>query len=189
MLPLLVTAAFALPPATATWSALATSPVQIECTDQGGRKFCRSTGVIGTPQATAVATFAKLDEHQDKMAKISRIVRLESDTLYVVMDYPGMLSDRSYVAKFSRRTEADGTEVFAWVPVAHAGAPEDNTVRLTWLEGEWRFQASGGNTRVTYVWDADPGGSLPDASIVYKQAGRLAIEDMANACGTSIVSP
>jgi hypothetical protein len=189
MMILLASAALALPPATANWTNLTTSPVKIDCTDDTGRKVCRSTGVIGVPVATAVATFAELDKHQAKMEKISRIVRLEADTLYVVMDYPGMLSDRSYVARFTRRTDADGTEVFAWVPVVHAGAPDDGTVRLTWLEGEWRFKSEGSNTRVTYVWDADPGGNLPDASLVYKQAGRLAVQDMANACGTAIVSP
>lgn len=189
MITLLAAAAFALPPANATWSSLTTNPVQIDCTEDGGRKVCRSTGVIGVPVATAVATFAELDKHQAKMEKISKIVRLETDTLYVVMAYPGILSDRSYVAQFSRRTDADGTEVFGWKPVTHAGAPDDGTVRLTAFEGEWRFKADGGNTRVTYVWDAYPGGNLPDASVVYKTAGKLAVLDMANACGTTIVSP
>ena len=124
------------------------------------------------------------------VAKISSIRRLETDVLLVVMDYPGLISDRSYVAKFSRRTEADGTEVFAWIPVTHAGAPDDgSTVRLTWLDGEWRFKAEGTNTRVTYVWEADPGGSLPDVGLVRKKAGLYAVQDMANACGTTIVSP
>ncbi len=189
MIALLAASALALPPSNATWSSLATKPVVIDCTEDGGRKVCRSTGVIGVPVETAVSTFATLDEHQAKMEKISKIVRLEPDTLLVVMDYPGMLSDRSYVARFSRRTDPDGAVVFGWVPVTHVGAPEDNTVRLTWLEGEWRFQDVGGNTRVTYVWDADPGGNLPDAGLVYKQAGQLAIQDMANACGTTILSP
>jgi len=190
MIALLAAAALALPPANASWTSLTTSPVRIDCTDATGRKVCRSTGVIGVPVATAVATFAELDKHQAKMAKISRIVRLAPDTLYVVMDYPLLFSDRSYVAKFTRRTDADGSEVFGWVPVVHADAPaDDGTVRLERLEGEWRFKAEGTNTRVTYVWDADPGPNIPDANPVYKQAGTLAVEDMANACGTKIVSP
>ena len=139
---------------------------------------------------TATATFETLDQHQAQMGAISKIERLEPDVLHIVMDYPFPLKDRDYVARFAHRTEADGTEVFAWTPVVHANAPAtSDAIRLTWLEGEWRFTPDGNRTRVTYVWQADPGGSIPDVGAVRKQAGTLAIKDMAKACGTSIVGP
>jgi hypothetical protein len=173
-----------------TWSPLQDSPVRVSCTEVDAKPYCQSTGVIGAPVAEAAATFAKLDEHVDKMGAISRIDRLEADVLHIVMDYPFPLKDRDYVARFTRRTEADGSEVFSWVPVTHAKAPAtSDAIRLTWLDGEWRFTPEGEHTRVTYVWEADPGGSLPDVGAVRKQAGTLAIKDIANACGTKLLSP
>jgi hypothetical protein len=172
-----------------TWSPLQETPVKISCIDQAGKPYCRSTGVIGTSVATAASTFAKLDEHVKQMGAISKIERLEPDVLHIVMDYPFPLKDRDYVARFTRRTEGD-TEVFSWVPVTHTGAPpSSDAIRLSWIEGEWRFSPEGTNTRVTYVWQADPGGSLPDVGAVRKQAGFLAVRDIATACGTTILSP
>lgn len=179
----------AVPPDSSTWSALQTTPVKVECTTYQGKPYCRSTGVIATGVDTAVKAFEELDKHVSQMGSISAINRLETDTLHVVMDYPFPLDDRDYVAKFAHRTDG-GTHVFAWTPVTHAGAPEtEGIVRLSWMDGEWRFAPDGSNTRVTYVWEADPGGNLPDVGAVRKKAGYLAVSDMASACGTKIVGP
>lgn len=187
---LLVSAALAVaPPDSSTWTPLASTPVKIECTDYQGKPYCRSTGVIGAPVEVASKTFEQLDQHVSKMDSITSVKRLESDTLHVVMDYPFPLDDRDYVAKFAHRVDGS-THVFAWTPVTHAGAPPINgVVRLSWLDGEWRFAPEGANTRVTYVWQADPGGNLPDVGAVRKKAGYLAVLDIANACGTKILSP
>jgi hypothetical protein len=187
---LTMSAALAAPASDAVWALLQETPVRIECTTSGGQPYCRSTGVIGTSRASASKTFASLDQHVSKMGAIRSVDRLETDVLHVVMDYPFPLSDRDYVARFAHRTEADGTEVYAWTPVVHdAAPPQDGVVRLSWLDGEWRFAASGGNTRLTYLWQSNPGGSLPDVDAVRRKAGTLAVADMAAACGTSILSP
>jgi len=186
----LTSSAFALPTEGATWTSLAATPVQIACTTFEGRPYCRSTGVIGVPQAQATAIFAEFDKYVDRMGAITRVDRLEPDVLRVVMDYPFPFEDRDYVARFTRHTEADGTVVYAWKPVEHPKAPvESGVLRLTRLDGEWRFAAEGSNTRVTYVWEAEAGGNLPDVGAVRTQAGTLAIRDMASACGTKVVSP
>lgn len=178
-----------LPAATASWSSLAASPVKIECTEVGGKPYCRSTGVIGAPVDSAKTTFEALDQHVSQMGSISAITRLEPDVLRIVMDYPFPFEDRDYVARFTHREEA-GAHVFGWVPVEHASAPvEEGIVRLGWLDGEWRFTPEGANTRVTYTWQADPGGNLPDVGAVRKKAGFLAVQDMAAACGTKVLSP
>ncbi len=186
---LALAASAAVPGPSATWKQVAATPTVIECDDSGAMPYCRSTAVIGAPFATTVATFANLDQHVAKMESIALVKRLEPDVLHVVMDYPLGISDRDYVARFTRRTEPDGTEVFAWTPIQHAGAPPDpSRVRLP-IDGEWRFKAEGTNTRVTYVWMADPGGTIYDSNMVRKKAGLYAITDIANAAGTTIISP
>lgn len=187
---LLASAAFALPSSAASWSLLTQGAVRIECTTDAGHAYCRSTGVIDAPLATAVATFSELDRYQSQMKQIASIQRLAPDVLHVVMDFPFPITDRDYVARFQQRTEADGTVVFAWHPVVDPRAPDDGrTVRLTAFDGEWRFAADGAGTRVTYLWEANPGGSLPDVGVVRRQAGLAAVQDLANACGARIVSP
>ena len=116
---LVSTAAAAVPPDSAAWSSLQESPVKIVCTEVDAKPYCRSTGVIGAPVATARETFEKLDEHVAQMGAISHIERLEPDVLHVVMDYPFPLKDRDYVARFVHHTDPDGTEVFAWTPVSN----------------------------------------------------------------------
>ena len=190
MLIFLPFAAAAVPSPGATWGSIQSSPTQIECTTVEGRPYCRSTGVIGAPVAQVASTFEHLDLYVSKMGAITRVERLETDVLHVVMDYPFPLDDRDYVARFAHRVDADGTHVFAWVPVVHPKAPPSSgVVRLDWLDGEWRFAPDGANTRVTYVWEADPGGNLPDVKAVRTKAGTLAIQDMANACETKVLSP
>lgn len=185
---LLILSAQALPPPTATWLLLSESPVRIECAQ--GLPWCRSSGLVGVDPATAVRTFAQLDQHVAQMGAISVVDRLEADVLHVVMDYPFPFSDRDYVARFTRRTEADGTEVFGWTSIEHPKAPVDPAiVRLGWSEGEWSFKPEGGQTRVGYLWQSDPGGGIPDVTAVYKQAGYLAIRDIATACGAEILKP
>jgi hypothetical protein len=183
---LLSLSAAALPASTVTWAPLQQKPVAIECTTSGS-PYCRSMGVIGVAVSVATETFAKLDKYVARMDSITLIQRLEPDVLRVVMDYPFPLTDRDYVARF-RRTVEDGADVFTWTPVTHAAAPDDGqTVRLSWMDGQWQFKDEGGNTRVTYIWQADPGGGIPDVGAVRKQAGYLAILDMANACNTRIL--
>lgn len=184
----LLFSAQALPPADTVWLPLSSSPVRIECAEK--LPYCRSSAVVNTDLATAVRTFSELDQHQDRMGAISKVERLEGDVLHVVMDYPFPLSDRDYVARFTRRTDPDGTEVFAWTPVEHPRAPvSPEIVRLTWSEGEWSFKAEGGNTRVGYLWQSNPGGGIPDVGAVYKRAGFLAIQDIASACNAQIIGP
>ncbi|HNC97292.1 MAG TPA: START domain-containing protein [Myxococcota bacterium] len=185
---MLILNGWAAPPATATWQVISESPVHIECAQ--GLPWCRSSGLVGVDQATAVRTFEQLDRYVEKMGAISVVDRLEADVLHVVMDYPFPFSDRDYVARFTRRTEADGTEVFAWTSTDHPKAPVDPAiVRLSWSEGEWSFKPEGGHTRVGYLWQSNPGGGIPDVTAVYKQAGYLAIRDIATACGAEILKP
>lgn len=185
---LLIFSAFAVPSDNADgWYLLQSSPVKIECIKSGTKNYCRSTGVIGVQKSVASDTFAHLDQHLSQMGAITAIDRLEPDVLHIVMDYPYPLSDRDYVARFTLRHEGE-TDIYAWSPIESASAPpKTDVVRLTWLDGEWRFAPEGNNTRVTYVWEADPGGNLPDVSAVWRKAGLLAIQDMANACGTKLV--
>ncbi|MBX2799880.1 MAG: hypothetical protein KTR31_19530 [Myxococcales bacterium] len=182
--------ALAAPPGDeATWEELRDDVVRVECTEVSGEPWCRSTGLVSAPIAKVSATLENMAEHQDKFEAVHSIRVLAPDTLHITLDYPGMLSDRDYVARYTPTTDGDA-KVYRWESVTHADAPPvDGVVRLIEFGGEWRLVPEGSNTRVTYVWHADLRGSFPNwaVGIARRRAGHEALKDLAGANGTKLV--
>ncbi len=175
----------------AAWEELRNDIVRVECTTSGGAPWCRSHGLVAAPVDQLTNTLENMAEHQDKFEAVLGINVLEEDTLHVTLDYPGLFSDRDYVARYARSTSGD-THIYSWTPVTHAGAPaQDGVVRLSRFEGEWRLKAEGSNTRVTYLWQAEFGGSFPTRfeSLGRRKAGHEALKDLAGAQGTKLLQP
>lgn len=177
--------AFALPGSDAAWEILAAGDPQIECTTADGEPWCRSTSLVALPIEKVADALEHMAAYQDRFDSILRIDTLEPDTYRIVLDYPFPLSDRDYVARYTRTTDGEA-RVYRWEPVAHPNAPaEDGIVRLPKMAGEWRLVSQGGATRVTYLWHAEIAGSFPDAglSTARKTAGKEAIKDIRKAAG------
>ncbi len=175
----------------AAWEELRDDIVRVECTEVGGEPWCRSHGLVAAPIDRLTQTLEHMAEHQDKFETVLSIRTLAPDTLHVTLDYPGMLSDRDYVAKYSRSTR-DGEQIYSWTPVTHPEAPpRRGVVRLTQYGGEWRLRADGANTRVTYLWQADLGGSFPSwaVGLARRKAGHEALKDLAGAQGSKLLQP
>jgi hypothetical protein len=176
-------AAWALPGADAQWSVLSDNDPRIECTEVAEGPFCRSTGVVSLPIDAVSATLEDMPAYQGLFESIVSISELEPDTMHITLDFPWPLSDRDYVARYTRSTEGDA-RIYRWASVKHAGAPAvDGVVRLPRMAGEWRLQPEGSGTRVTYLWHADVLGSLPAASLnkARKIAGNEALKDIRKA--------
>ncbi len=185
-------AAAAVPPADAAWAILQQTPVRVECVELPSGPWCRSNGIVAAPTATVVQSLKDMRSNGDKFESIVQIDVLAPDTLRVVLDFPPILSDRDYVARYSQRTEADGVEVFAWESVVHQKAPPvDGIVRLVDYAGEWRLKAAGERTAVTYIWQADLRGSVPSwvNGVARKKAGHEALKDLAKVNGATLHAP
>lgn len=181
MLVLLTTAALAMPGADATWEVLDSSPVRIECTEVSGKPWCRSTGLIAAPVDQVATALEDMAGQSDVFEAVSQIDTLGDDTYRIVLDFPGMFADRDYVAKFEKLTEGDA-RIYRWKPVTHPNAPAtDDIVRLSRMEGEWRLEPAGAETRATYLWQAELMGSFPTwaLSTARKKAGNEALKDLA----------
>ncbi|MEN0062671.1 MAG: START domain-containing protein [Myxococcota bacterium] len=179
----------ALPGDNAGWETVRDDLVHVECAEVAGDFWCRADGVLDAPVDTVVDTLWNMPKHQDKFELVRSIVELGDNTLHITIDYPGMFSDRDYVAKYTRSTEGDAHRV-SWVPVTHPKAPEaKGAVRLSKFEGEWRLTPKGTQTAVRYVWHADPGGSFPGWAkpLARKRAGHEALKDLAAAQGVKLV--
>lgn len=181
-----------MPDGTATWENLATKPVRIDCTEWQGEPWCKGTARVSAP----VDSLAKSLEHMDQSAEVfeavSAIHVLEAGTLHITLDFPGMISDRDYVAKYARNTDAEGVRHYTWIPVTHAKAPEvSGVVRLVDFAGEWTLVPDGESTLVTYLWQADLAGSFPSwaLGIARKKTGNEALKDLTNAHGATLSAP
>ena len=185
-------AAEARPPASATWEPMLDDPVKVECTEHQGEPWCRSTGVIGAPIAEVFGTLKSLDENAKAFESLRSVRRVEPDTLHVVIDFPGLISDRDYVARYTHTTEDGGVELLAWEPVAHPDAPvERGVVRLDKMAGEWRLEPKGDKTLVTYLWQAELGGSFPSFAvpIARRKTGQQVLGDLAKTRGATLSKP
>lgn len=180
---LLTTHAWALPGADATWTNLQAADPKIECTEVSGAPWCRSTGLVPLPIDQVANTLENMAKYQSLFASIVRIDVLAPDTMHVVLDYPWPLTDRDYVAKYTRGVSGE-IRTYRWDPVVHPSAPETpEAVRLPKMAGEWRLEPVGNETRVTYTWQAEIAGSMPAGAYetARRKAGQEAIKDITNA--------
>jgi hypothetical protein len=181
MLVLASALALARPGADASWEVLDTSPVRIECTEAAGQPWCRSVGLIAAPLDQVAQAMEDMAGQSEVFEAVSLIDELGDDTYRIVLDFPGMFSDRDYVAKFTKHVEGDA-RIYRWEPVTHPKAPPtDDIVRLERMAGEWRLEPAGDQTKATYLWQAELGGSFPNwaLSTARKKAGNEALKDLA----------
>ncbi|MEQ1564696.1 MAG: hypothetical protein ABMA64_03575 [Myxococcota bacterium] len=184
---LLPAVAFAMPGADASWTVLQSSNPRIECTTVGTEPWCRSSGSVAVPIDKVANTLEHMAEYQHLFSAITRIDVLAPDTMHIVLDYPFPLTDRDYVAKYTRSVEGE-IRRYRWDPVVHPGAPETNdAVRLPRMAGEWRLEPAGAETKVTYLWQAEIAGSLPAGAYetARKTAGNEAIKDLGKAAAAA----
>lgn len=175
--------AWALPGAGASWTVLSDSNPRVECTEVSGEPWCRSIGTVALPIDQVSATLEDMAAHQALFESIVSIRVLAPDTMHIVLDYPAPMSDRDYVAKYSRSTEGTA-RLYRWSPVVHPDAPEvDGVVRLPKMAGEWRLEPDGSGTKVTYTWEAEIAGSFPAMLLnkARKIAGSEALKDIEKA--------
>ena len=182
MLALLIATALARPGPDATWEVLEDSTVRIECTESQGDPWCRATALVSAAPSSVAAALENMGSQADIFEAVSSIRDLGDNTYHITLDFPGMMSDRDYVAAFSKATEGDDL-VYRWEPATHPEAPPvPGVVRLSKMAGEWRLSPAGEHTRVTYLWEADLMGSFPSWAlpIARKKAGNEALKDLAH---------
>ena len=179
----MVGSAHALPPADAVWEVLSDGPPTVSCTTVGTEPWCRSTGLVALPISQVAATLEDMPRYQNLFESIVSIKVVAPDTMNIVLDYPSPLSDRDYVAKYTRSTVGE-TRLYQWTSVQHPDAPpNDGVIRLPKMAGEWKLEPSGANTQVTYTWHAEIAGSFPNAllSRARIKAGGEALKDIEKA--------
>ena len=180
---LLFSTALALPGPDSRWEPLQTDGSKVECTQTAGEPWCRSTAVVHAPIAQVAEALEDMAGQQDHFDSVRSIRVLAPDTMHVVLDYPGALADRDYVARYTRMSEGSA-RIYRWEPVEHPEAPPTaDVVRLPRFGGEWRLEPHAEGTRVTFTWQAEVAGSFPSwaVGIARRRVGHEALADLARA--------
>ena len=189
---MVMASSWAMPPADAAWTVLSEGKEKIECTDQGAVTWCRSTGLVTANVDTIVGSLRDMAKNASLFEGILSIRTLEENVMHITLDFPGMLSDRDYVAQYEMQERPNGSFALVWTPTVHPNAPHvKGVVRLDDYAGEWQLEPAGSNTRVTYLWHASYGGSLPNFALplARKKTGEEALKDIAVVNGAKVISP
>jgi hypothetical protein len=189
-LSLVASAVAAVPGEGAGWEVVRDDIVRVECTSVQGEPWCRSVGVISADIDRIDEILMDIERTFHQFQKLRSATRIDLAIRHVTIDYPSILADRDYVARYSRQI-TEGRRILSWVPVEHPSAPPvHGVVRLTEFEGEWRLEAVGEHTRVWYVWHADPAGDFPNwaMSQAKVRTGYEVLQDLAHASGAELVA-
>ncbi len=179
---LVMLSSWAMPPSDATWTLLSEGKERIECTEQGDVTWCRSSATVTAPIDKIVGSLSDMAKNADRFESILSIRTLEADVMHITLDFPGLLSDRDYVARYEMQERENGVHALVWTPIKHPNAPHvKGVVRLNDYEGEWLLEPAGSSTVVTYLWHASYGGSLPALALpmARKKTGQEALKDIA----------
>jgi hypothetical protein len=144
------------------FTTLQSAPVWVGCTRAEGSSWCRSVANVAAPVAKIESILRDFAHYPQVFHRVKRASVVDSDIVRILLDMPSPLSDRDYVARFTRSNEGADT-VFRWVAVEHPGAPVvPGAVRLTRAAGEWRLSPQDdGTTVVTYTWNGEMDGDFP----------------------------
>lgn len=186
----IMTTAHAVPPADAEWSVAQRSPVRVECTTVGRAPWCRAEALLGVEPSKVQATLEDFAGHRSVFHSVSSLRELQPGLIHVVLDYPAPLTDRDYVAQYTR-VEDGAAVVYRWTPVEHPGAPvHPERIRMVDMAGEWRVEAADGGARVTYIWQADIRGDVPNWILTRarKVTGNTILVELSKSLGTKAVA-
>lgn len=156
--------ALALPPAGASWTPLkASEDLRIECTEYDAQPWCRAHTTLDAPLADVEAVLRDFSRYTEVFQRVTACDPVGEDLVRIRLDMPAPLSDRDYVARFTRSQEGE-VVVFRWSPATHPDVPPiEGVVRLPRSAGEWRLAPAGGQrTAITYTWQAELGGDVPE---------------------------
>lgn len=187
---LVASAVAAVPGEEAGWEVLRDDIVRVECAEVLGEPWCRSVGVIAANIDRIDETLSDIERTFHKFQKVRSAIKIDLEIRHVTIDYPSILADRDYVARYSRQV-TQNQRIISWVPVEHPSAPlVPGVVRLTEFEGEWRLEAMSEYTQVWHVWHADPAGDFPNwaMSQAKSRTGYEVLQDLAHASGAELVA-
>ena len=146
--------------------------------------WCRATDIFPYSINEIEQFIGKFDTYSNTFSRMIDSDLVDTNVVYLRVDYPFFLSDRDYLVKYSRLT--DNKDVYyKWIAEVHPEVPEyDNVVRLINAGGEWALKyISDNSTKVSYSWNGELRGDFPSFSLnsAWNKAGTEIINELRHA--------
>jgi len=146
--------------------------------------WCRATDIFPYSINEIEQFIGKFDTYSNTFSRMIDSDLVDTNVVYLRVDYPFFLSDRDYLVKYSRLT--DNKDVYyKWIAEVHPEVPEyDNVVRLINAGGEWALKyISNNSTKVSYSWNGELRGDFPSFSLnsAWNKAGTEIINELRHA--------
>ena len=150
--------------------------------------WCRATDIFPYSINEIEQFIGKFDTYSNTFSRMIDSDLVDTNLVYLRVDYPFFLSDRDYLVKYSRLT--DNKDVYyKWIAEVHPEVPEyNNVVRLINAGGEWALKyISDNSTKVSYSWNGELRGDFPSFSLnsAWNKAGTEIINELRHAIENS----
>ena len=150
--------------------------------------WCRATDIFPYSINEIEQFIGKFDTYSNTFSRMIDSDLVDTNLVYLRVDYPFFLSDRDYLVKYSRLTNNKDV-YYQWIAEVHPEVPEyDNVVRLINAGGEWALKyISDNSTKVSYSWNGELRGDFPSFSLnsAWNKAGTEIINELRHAIENS----
>ena len=163
------------------WKILNEKEPWVAYVDYENFPWCRATDIFPYSINEIEQFIGKFDTYSNTFSRMIDSDLVDTNLVYLRVDYPFFLSDRDYLVKYSRLT--DNKDVYyQWIAEEHPELPEyDNVVRLINAGGEWALKYINDNTtKVSYSWNGELRGDFPSFSLnsAWNKAGTEIINEL-----------
>ena len=145
------------------WENLQTGAVSITWCTYDDFPISRAETVLNHSIDKISKAIQDLDHYPDIFDRVTKINRLETDVIQIVLDMPFPFDGRDYIVKYNIENLGDRW-VFVFTAVDHPkGTLYSDHVRLPNAAGIWILTALEPNkTKVIYAWNGELLGNFPD---------------------------
>jgi len=128
--------------------------------------WCRATEVFPYSIGEIEEYIGRFDTYSNTFSRMIDSDLVDTNIVYLRVDYPFFLSDRDYIVKYNRINNSKDV-YYQWIATIHPEVPEyENVVRLINAGGEWALKyINDSSTEVSYSWNGELRGDFPSFSL------------------------
>ena len=128
--------------------------------------WCRATDVFPHSISEIEEFIGQFNTYSNTFSRMIDSDLIDSNVVYLRVDYPFFLSDRDYIVQYNRFKNSNDV-YYQWLAVTHSNVPEyENVVRLIHAAGEWALHyITDDSTKVSYSWNGELRGDFPRFSL------------------------